>query len=72
VEGQSVLGGTTIGIGHKDGRREGKKGGRGWTLNQNTYKDFLPAIRGCVAQDPPRTMLCFSSKKSAIVEFVVS
>jgi hypothetical protein len=30
-----------------------------------TYKDFLPAMRGCVAQDPPRTMLCFSSKKSA-------
>ena len=29
------------------------------------YKVFLPAIRGCVAQEPPSTMLCFPSKKSA-------
>ena len=29
------------------------------------YKDFRPAMRGWVAQEPPSTMLCFSSKKSA-------
>jgi len=33
---------------------------------KKTYKLFLPAIRGCVAHDPPSTMLCFSSKKSAV------
>jgi hypothetical protein len=26
-----------------------------------TYTDFLPANRGCVAHDPPKTTLCFSS-----------
>lgn len=34
-------------------------------LGSNTYNDLRPAIRGCVAQEPPRVMLCFSSKKSA-------
>lgn len=34
-------------------------------LSSDTYNDFRPAIRGCVAHDPPRTILCFSSKKSA-------
>lgn len=36
---------------------------RKWLLKQNdsTYTDFLPANLGCVAQDPPSTMLCFSS-----------
>lgn len=31
-----------------------------------TYKDLRPAMRGCVAHEPPSTILCFSSKKSAI------
>ena len=31
-----------------------------------TYKDLRPAIRGWVAQDPPRTILCLPSKKSAV------
>lgn len=31
-----------------------------------TYKLRLPAIRGCVAQLPPNTILCFPSKKSAV------
>lgn len=31
-----------------------------------TYKLRLPAIRGCVAQLPPNTTLCFPSKKSAV------
>jgi len=30
-----------------------------------TYNDLRPAIRGMVAQEPPSTMLCFPSKKSA-------
>src|SRR5688500_15689747 len=30
-----------------------------------TYKDLRPAIRGCVAQEPPKTTLCLPSKKSA-------
>ena len=32
---------------------------------QVSYNDFRPATRGTVAQEPPRTMLCFPSKKSA-------
>ena len=31
-----------------------------------THKLLLPAILGCVAHDPPSTILCFSSKKSAV------
>jgi hypothetical protein len=30
-----------------------------------TYKVFRPAMRGCVAHEPPKIMLCFPSKKSA-------
>ena len=33
---------------------------------QRTHKLLLPAILGCVAHDPPSTILCFSSKKSAV------
>ena len=39
--------------------------GRCGTRSMDTYKLLLPAIRGCVAQEPPSTMLCFPSKKSA-------
>jgi len=35
-----------------------------------SYNVFLPAILGCVAQDPPSIMLCLSSKKSADQELV--
>lgn len=31
-----------------------------------THNVFRPAIRGWVAHDPPRTILCFPSKKSAV------
>lgn len=31
-----------------------------------TYNVFRPAIRGWVAQDPPRTILCLPLKKSAV------
>lgn len=41
-------------------------------LMSDTHNDFLPAIRGCVAHDPPRTILCFSSKKSAAGSHAVS
>lgn len=34
-----------------------------------TYNVVRPAIRGCVAHEPPKTMLCFPSKKSAIMTF---
>ena len=33
---------------------------------RGTYKVFLPAIRGCVAHEPPSAMLCLPSKKSAV------
>lgn len=33
----------------------------------STHKVLRPAMRGCVAQDPPSTTLCFPSKKSATV-----
>jgi hypothetical protein len=33
---------------------------------KKTHKLRLPAIRGCVAHDPPSTTLCFPSKKSAV------
>lgn len=32
-----------------------------------TYNVDRPAILGSVAQEPPRTMLCFPSKKSAMI-----
>jgi hypothetical protein len=34
---------------------------------EDTYKDLRPAIRGWVAQEPPRMTLCFPSKKSAAI-----
>lgn len=37
-----------------------------------TYNDLRPATRGWVAHDPPRMMLCFSSKKSATDEMQVN
>jgi hypothetical protein len=43
------------------------RGGEG-----RTYKDFRPATRVCVAQEPPRTTLCLPSKKSATGGFGVS
>lgn len=36
-----------------------------------THKVFRPAIRGCVAQDPPSTILCLPSKKSAFSKLAV-
>ena len=34
---------------------------------QETYNEDRPAILGSVAQEPPRTILCFPSKKSAMI-----
>lgn len=34
-------------------------------VGDSTYNVLRPAMRGWVAQEPPRTILCFPSKKSA-------
>lgn len=39
-------------------------------MYQLTYNVFRPAIRGWVAHDPPRTILCFPSKKSAVPTYI--